>query len=373
MYKLNNKSNSYKASVSGEKQCMDRYLNEEVALTALGIILGKYGIVLDILNIVGQGFDYIYSPAEVSNNYSGYERDILVSNVNEDYKCSLMALPNNINSLIANQVYDYSYKIGIDIPFESVSTTNVNERKVYYKSAFNVQLFDVNGDIISNGEHSYEYDGSPYLETNKYGKTIGLPYKANILASDEEDNNMFRVKESGTVIIETAVNTYVSVADIYGRVMASSKNPYGKSQYVITYLEKDKYYYVITGYNMPNTGEYNISFKTNISYLTDNSTTYIRNSNDSVSLIYKYRPNNVPIGIDVFTNSYQDTNIAIYTEKGQFLNGNDDYYYDPDSDFSDYNASCQIGITTNIDYYIVINSYKVNNLDDEIVIKVVTV
>ena len=62
--------------------------------------------------------------------------------------------------------------------------------------------------------------------------------------------------------------------------------------------------------------------------------------------------------------------ILLYITKGQFIAGNDDAYYDPDEDNSDYNAGCEIGLMTSETYYIIINSITRNTLNYRIEIVV---
>ena len=354
-YKLNNKINDYKNNNINEPDNFMSYISEEVALMAIGELLGPYGTIIDILKIVGESFTHIFRPEDYDYNITDYERVFSVSESDVLSRCSLLLMPNNINSLIDNHIYDYSYRIGTSLVVD-YTPNNIVDRKVSYKFAFHVQLYDVDGNLLNNGEHDYEFNDSSYLMKD-HGRINYLPYQVNILANDYLDNTIVQAQTSGINIIRTAPDTFVMIADIYGRVIANSKNPYGNSEYVIANLEEGNLYYVITGYNNQNkAGSYNLSYYNTPSTLSPNSTMTITNYNDTMSRIYKYTPGSVPCKLNIFTHSYQDTNIAVYNSKGQFIAGNDDAYYDPDEDNSDYNAGCEIGLMTSETYYIIINS-----------------
>ncbi len=373
-YKLNNKINDYSDKGNSESTGIDYvgYVSEEVALTALGAVLGKYGIILDILNIVGEGFKYIIPKDEEKPTFVSYETTKVISQGTKFNKTALMSLPYNIDSLIDNQIYDYSYRLGIKVNDNFPNNPLMLNQKILFTSAFHVQLYDVNRNLLNNGEHNYKFNDNSYiLDTNTHENIKTLPYNANILANDYLDSAMFRAHTSGINIIRTASNTFVMIADIYGRVIANSKNPYGNSEYVIANLEEGNLYYAITGYNNQNkTGSYSLSYYNTPSTVSPNSSMTITNYNDTMSRIYKYTPGSIPCKLNVFTNSYQDTNIAIYNSKGQFIAGNDDAYYDPDEDNSDYNAGCKIGLMTSETYYIIINSITRSTLNYKIEIVV---
>ena len=369
-YKLIDKVNNFSEEENEEEEEYVTYVSEEIALTALGAILGQYGIILDILNIVGEGFKYILPPNEANYDDISYSRQIAISDTGDLNRWALISLPNNIMSLIDNHVYDYKYHLKIMTDCD-VYPNKIEDYKIYFNSAFHIQLYDINGNIINNGEHNYKYNDSSYLRGIKYADKNGIPYSTQILLNDYLDNTIFIARTSGINIIRTAPNTFVMIADIYGRVIANSKNPYGNSEYVIANLEEGKYYYAITGYNNQNkTGSYSLNYYSTPSTLSPNSNMTITNYNDTMSLIYKYVPGSIPCKLNVFTHSYQDTNIAIYNSKGQFIAGNDDAYYDPDEDNSDYNAGCEIGLMTSETYYIIINSITRNTLNYRIEIVV---
>ena len=373
-YKLNNKINDYSDKGNSESTGIDYvgFVSEEVALTALGAVLGKYGIILDILNIVGEGFKYIIPKDEEKPTFVSYETTKVISQGTKFNKTALMSLPYNIDSLIDNQIYDYSYRLGIKVNDNFPNNPLMLNQKILFTSAFHVQLYDVNRNLLNNGEHNYKFNDNSYiLDTNTHENIKTLPYNANILANDYLDSAMFRAQTSGINIIRTASNTFVMIADIYGRVIANSKNPYGNSEYVMANLEEGNLYYAITGYNNQNkTGSYSLSYYNTPSTVSPNSSMTITNYNDTMSRIYKYTPGSIPCKLNVFTNSYQDTNIAIYNSKGQFIAGNDDAYYDPDEDNSDYNAGCKIGLMTSETYYIIINSITRSTLNYKIEIVV---
>ena len=322
-YKLNNKINDYSDKGNSESTGIDYvgFVSEEVALTALGAVLGKYGIILDILNIVGEGFKYIIPKDEEKPTFVSYETTKVISQGTKFNKTALMSLPYNIDSLIDNQIYDYSYRLGIKVNDNFPNNPLMLNQKILFTSAFHVQLYDVNRNLLNNGEHNYKFNDNSYiLDTNTHENIKTLPYNANILANDYLDSAMFRAQTSGINIIRTASNTFVMIADIYGRVIANSKNPYGNSEYVMANLEEGNLYYAITGYNNQNkTGSYSLSYYNTPSTVSPNSSMTITNYNDTMSRIYKYTPGSIPCKLNVFTNSYQDTNIAIYNSKGQLL------------------------------------------------------
>lgn len=285
-------------------------------------------------------------------------------------------LPNNINKMVKNKDYNYKYCISTSFTVcneDEISESNYQDSRCEIDVAFKMSLYDASGNplnyvllgginqdyynngTLNNNEYIYEskfdlyaqytlkrYNNTNFVEQprDKYDEPCWCFYKP---ASDSNS--------SQTIVLEIPDNLILNIYDMTGRLLNSSKNPYFNSNKVIFHYETGKYYFFKIEYIGFNT---NTVYINSVSPITDfgNEYTYL-NTKESVT-IFELTNDYSQKTYEFFTNSYLDTKILVCDEKGTLKFYNDDGFYNPDDDPSDYNASLTYHLNRSEKIYILL-------------------
>lgn len=299
---------------------------------------------------------------------SSYYTKYQIDQNGELYKFAGIDLPNSINFLKNNEISNYTIRLGTQIICNSLLNQLTPENKYYlYDIGFSLTLYDWLGNPISNGTSIYSYENKKtHLTFINEDTQNNMEFMANIEKPDWTSVHAFLANETKLYIYKVPENVVLEVMDKYGRIIATSRHPYGNSGYLLVNLTSQNLYYLNTYYLYQNSlNDYNIILNySNIVQLSNNAS-FVNNTNFQ-SKIYKLTINNYSCIYSISTTSSQDTDIAVYTSNGQYIGGDDDYYYDDTSDNPNYNALCSVVLTNMNTYYIVVNTYTRNSSNNTI-------
>ena len=319
---------------------------------------------------VSSAIQLLFNIAKVLNEYNAVEKDTVTriprytrdlykfyANIAQETKLChsfLTCFPNSINEIVASGVYDYSFKIAIEMHTEQSALNDIFESQKYKYSkcdisiAFRGALYDYLGnelDYVSLGNSSAysnnELNDNQFILEHTSSQYSYYDLKENNSTSfttsytKEIKTNVFKMSSKSLVLYTFNNNVEVNVYDYFGRLVASSNNGYFNANKLLVNFEANEKYFVSVNFldesigniriysSLPDTISYSFSYNNQTP-----STRVFKEENDYNQKTYEF-----------YTNSYQDTKILIYSEKGAILAYNDDGFYDPNEDDSDYNSA----------------------------------
>lgn len=342
------------------------------------------GVVEDVTSFISLMIKIQKYYSEVLDNLDPNIPEDRVTNVKDSYKINYALSPDSLyltegKTVVLQNFVSYFAKLEEANALRYQYFINITEHVVgnlEYVSqhsrdlSLNYSILDSDGNIIisENGDSSYCYvnsDDNMYYVPYTYN-SLTLPNKRlysvsalnnlefTVSSPNYEDIYYFESSVSGIYAFTIPYDSYVIIADLYGRVIASSITQHGNLPLIFVKFEANVEYYIVGGNDNLSTNSFkmkSLSFG-NANY-NDNVQNYYVSTNTDIVGFKLLNPSYYSV-YSMYTQSNVDPRIFIFNERGGLIAFNDNDSYQPSEDYTEYNSNLDVCLPNDENFYIIV-------------------